>query len=48
MSDPKTPEDSPKTTEEMTGSVEEKKDTPENTSADEKEKPQNRRMPSTG
>ncbi len=38
MSDPKTPEDSPKTTEENTGSVEEKKDTPENTPGDEKGK----------
>ncbi|MGD0534360.1 MAG: FKBP-type peptidyl-prolyl cis-trans isomerase [Methanoregula sp.] len=38
MSEPKTPEDSPKTTEEIAGPVEEKKDVPESTSADEKEK----------
>jgi peptidylprolyl isomerase len=39
MSDPKIPGDSPETMEEKTGPVEEKKDMPENTSADKKEKP---------
>jgi FKBP-type peptidyl-prolyl cis-trans isomerase 2 len=38
MSDPKTPEDTSKTSEEKTGPVAEKKDVPENTSANEKGK----------